>query len=132
MKADNLMLNDWVYNSKGERCKVHSISNMFESNIQLDNYDKENDGCFELEIEVNPIPLKSEFMEKYFPNDKTDINWTKVVNKSTVFNIQGDDIFKIYVNDGMHEITAFICYIHELQHICNLIDLKINIDYKDL
>ena len=66
MEAKDLMIGDWVYNSKGEVCKVCSTSQIFESNILLDNYSKPNDGMFETELEfgVSPIPFTREILEK--------------------------------------------------------------------
>lgn len=65
----DLMVGNWVLNSNGEKCKVHDISDVFQSNITVDNYDKENDGCFELifdgdGIKVTPgILLRNGFVE---------------------------------------------------------------------
>ncbi len=124
MNATDLMLGDWVYNSLKEKCKVHAISNIFDSNIHLDNYDKPNDGCFELAFEVEPIPLTPEILEKN--------GFVNVENKqtSTIIYSFRDSLFRIEVYDFSHininsyytdgYCDTFISSIHELQHVLRL------------
>lgn len=113
MKAYELMMGDWVYNSKHEICKVHAISQVFDSNITLDNYSKENDGTFELEFEVDPIPLTEEIMENNF-NDGT-LSWHAVDYPMKSFVIE-------YIEEGVdaNDIIIRLEYVHELQHFLKL------------
>lgn len=110
MKATELMIGDWVYNSKNERCKVCGTSEIFDSNITLDNYDKENDGCFETEFEVSPIPLTKEILEQNKVRYQFGMPWYQG-GADGVFE------FRYRSDDDTIEIRKAVRYVHELQHI---------------
>lgn len=110
MRAKDLMIGDWVYNSKNERCKVCGTSEIFDSNITLDNYDKENDGCFETEFEVSPIPLTSEILERNGIRYQYGMPWYQG-GADGVFE------FRYRSDDDTIEIRKAVRYVHELQHI---------------
>lgn len=124
MEAKHLIIGDWVYNSKNEICKVCAISQIFESNITLDNYSKPNDGTFEYAFEVNPIPCTDEIFKLNKNIFKYDEDYGGYLVKSTDFLISYDentDDFDIYVcNDSVlgndYIYLKTIKYVHELQH----------------
>ena len=122
MKATELMINDWVYNSKHEKCKVYGISNIFDSNITLDNYDRENDGCFEIEFEVDPIPISKEILVKngfeHTINELTQEQWFTLIHEGTRFTLK-------YARSVFQWLNPLdFKYVHELQHVLRLCDIK--------
>ncbi len=124
LTAKDLELGDWVYNEKNEICKVHSISQIFDSNIHLDNYSKPNDGTFEFAFEVYPIPLTEDIFNKNFSDDI--ISWRSVDYPTKLFVI-------IYTEEGTdaNDVIITIEYVHELQHLLRLlkIEKKIVLDF---
>lgn len=116
------MIGDWVYNSKGEKCKVHEVSNIFESNIQLDNYDKENDGCFEMELEVSPIPITNEILKANgWERDGGVSMWHDETFWVSVFHWSKDRLEIVINNTEPHHLLKLdILYVHELQHVLRL------------
>lgn len=125
LTAKDLELGDWVYNEKNEICKVYSISQIFDSNIHLDNYSKPNDGTFELAFEVKPILLTEEILNNIF-NDTNIISWHFVDYPRKAFVIE-------YIEEGIdaNDIIITIEYVHELQHLLRLlkIEKKIVLDF---
>lgn len=120
MKAKNLLIGDWVYNSKKEMCKVCGISEIFDSNITLDNYDKENDGCFEKEFEVSPIPLTSEILERNGIKYQFGMPWYQG-------GIDGVFEFRFSSDDCATEIKIPVRYVHQLQHTLRLCGIEMEI-----
>ena len=127
LRAKDPMVGDWVYNTKKEICKVCGVSCFFgESNFHLDNYSKENDGGFNLELEVFPIPLTPEILEKngfdisdgqvmqyHFIEDGTQYHFSL----RQMYNKEGErDGFSFYAFNVLTLITA----VHELQHAIRL------------
>ncbi len=120
MRANDLMIGDWVYNSNNEKCKVHGISEIFDSNITLDNYDKENDGCFEMEFEVSPIPLTAEILEKNQIRYQYGMPWYQG-GADSVFE------FRYKSDDGTTEVKKQVRYVHQLQHALRLCGIVMKI-----
>lgn len=117
LRAKDLMVGDLVYNTKKEICKVCGVSCFFgESNFHLDNYSKENDGGFDLELEVFPIPLTPEILEKNgfkFINDEPFfVGWEQY---GMVFCYREGGGFSVSIL-----INSQIDYVHELQHLLRL------------
>ena len=141
MEAKDLMIGDWVYNSKNEVCKVCSISQIFESNIMLDNYSKPNDGMFETELEfgVSPIPITREILEKngfvYRKNSgafivNSEESYSNQTVEVTLFNVESE-----FRNNQLHicesnypeetMLHLMECnYVHELQHVFRSCGIK--------
>ena len=126
------MIDNWVYNSQGEKCKVKALSEICESNITLDNYDKENDGGFETEFDGKPIPLTPEILEHNFERK----------GRNYVFSTDFYEVDIHEYNDGMYMLTytscemnlpptqiANICFVHKLQLAleCCDVDKKITL-----
>lgn len=117
MRAEDLMIGECVYNSNHEKCKVRSVSEIFDSNITLDNYDKENDGCFEQEFEVDPIPLTADKLMETFPKYEGvgSVAWSP--NEDGSFTVEyHDDAISICMRQAK-------CW-HEVYHMLKLCKIK--------
>lgn len=145
MEASDFMAGDWVYNSKNERCKICSIEGIGEPYATLDNYDKENDGCFETECDLNPIPLVADILEKNGFVHRQSVTWGDIftytyaiIQKDKVLQYEQHFNLSPHPYDGsgfywipeMSAVSALlVVYVHELQHLLRLcgIDKEINL-----
>lgn len=124
MEAKHLMIGDYVYNSNNEICRVCGVSQIFDSNITLDNYSKPNDGTFEMEFEVNPIPCSDEFFRLNDHIFEYSEDHEGYFIKYTSFLISYDDKnnvgdFDIFTSCGYNDYYTYvktIKYVHEIQH----------------
>lgn len=120
MTATDLALGDWVYNSSKEKCKVYAISNIFDSNIHLDNYDKPNDGCFELVFEVEPIPLTAEILQKNGFKEGAEKYYGLEYGKGYIkVEFTAEEPWT-YIRNSCYFTSPACRYVHELQHAMKL------------
>lgn len=145
LNCKSLMIGDWVYNSKNEVCKVCSISQIFESNILLDNYSKPNDGTFETELEfgVSPILITREILEKngfVYRKDSgafivyAEESYSDQTVEVTLFNVEID--FRnnqLHICDSNYPQETMLhlmeCnYVHQLQHVFRSCGIKKEIE----
>lgn len=128
MRAKDLMIGDWVYNSKNEKCKVCGTSEIFDSNITLDNYDKEDDGCFETEFEVSPIPLTSEILEANDIHREGGVShWCDETHSLAFFFWNEDRIEMLASRNGDRHpyiLKLDVKYIHQVQHAFALCGIR--------
>ena len=126
MKANELMIGDWVYNAFSEHpCKVEGIEwtksgYAFVKISGVDGYK-----CIE---SLSPIPLTPEILEK---NGFVNVKNTQT---STIIYSFRDSLFRIEVYDFNHIVIGsyytdsscdiFISSIHELQHALRLCVIK--------
>lgn len=107
MKAEDLMIDDWVVVGSGEPFKIGTI-----------------DPDFLFWDEVQPIPLTPEILEKngFIKHSKWD-EWVHYTNLIFI------DFTLLVDEDGFHlDIpNARINYVHELQHALRLCGVKIEI-----
>ena len=134
LKPRELMIGDWVLNSKKEICKVCALGSIYSDSITLNNYDRGGNDQFELEESVFPIKLTRAIIE----NSKTSSSNSVVNGIATEFFFDDDwnvslDIFEetyfrfcctydIY-DSSNSEIFFYIKYVHELQHLLNTCEL---------
>lgn len=145
MEVKDLMIGDWVYNSKNEVCKVYSILQIFENNITLENCSKPNDGTFETEFEfgVSPIPITREILEKngfvYRKNSGAFIvyaeeSYSNQTVEVTLFNVESEfRNIQLHICEsyGPQETMLHLMecnYVHELQHVFRSCGIKKEIE----
>ena len=145
MKANELMIGDCVYNPKNERCKICSIEGIGEPYATLDNYDKENNGCFEIECDLTPIPLVADILENNgFYASEVSPHHIKYVCSTGPIGEFADivlicgkdnkdkwrwdclDLRIHYYRGDIHQFK--INYVHELQHAMRLCGLEKEIE----
>ena len=120
MEAKDLMCGNYVYNHNNEICKVCACSQVFDSNLTLDNYSKPNDGTFESAFEVNGIPVTVEMLEKLgFVNEIGESG----INKPLKYTILRYG--KIWINIyGEGYFEGEVEYVHQLQIIMKMCGIK--------
>ena len=128
LNCKSLMIGDWVYNSSKEKCKVYAISNIFDSNIHLDNYDKPNDGCFELAFEVEPIPLTTEILQKngFKEIAKKCYRWEYAKGIYIKADFTAEEPW-IDISGSCYFTSPACRYLHELQHAMKLCGITLEI-----
>ena len=122
MKANKLMIGDWVYSPEGELCKVRMIEGRFEGFVTTDNYAHDDDTFYMYYIEeIRPIPLTAEILEKN-GFEKCEIPEIEYIGwrLNEKFSLEvspasTNDIDGLYWNDDVH-----IRYVHQLQHVLRL------------
>lgn len=113
MDIKEFSVGDWIYNSKNEKCKICSIEGILEPYVVLDNYDKENDGCFEVDNNIQPIPLTDEiwkrnyFEANHLPSIESWEQWGLMIPFSGEIKVG-------------RFATMEIKYVHQLQHLLRL------------
>lgn len=116
MKANELMVGDWVY-LLGTPCRIKDII---------------DDGVINYEKDVTPIPLTEEILEKNGYTCKRSLdkeiisyNWKSPDRRVTLNDQNGSPWFCIILSDGMmEEVMIGITYVHELQHALRLCGIE--------
>ena len=107
MKASELMIGDWVYNTHNR--KPEQVCEIMERMVMLDYND-----LYEYD-EVEPIPLTEEILNRHFP-DPDEITWFPLDEQPGVFNIYWE-----HPTFGEGEARLNLRYVHELQHLLRMI-----------
>lgn len=133
MKANELMIGDWVYVSKDFTQKYHKIRALSNDEdavlrgIYVNEYGVENNSVFSLN-DTEPIPLTPEILEK---NGFVNVENTQT---STIIYSFSDSLFRIGVFDFNHitmdsyytdsSCDIFVSSVHELQHALRLCGIE--------
>lgn len=140
MKANELMIGDWVYVSKDFTQKYHKIRALSNDEgavlrgIYVNEYGIENNSVFSPN-DTEPIPLTPEILEKngfkpYIP----EYHIETVYACQDVSNAIADELYALWPYqdgsfylllrvDGKDMVRMYVHYIHQLQHalrLCNV------------
>ena len=124
MKADSLMIGDYVMTSRNEVIKVESISTKRQH--RKVGYHHSGDIChikYVRQGQIEPIPLTEEILKKNGYVENKGAWWLK----SDLFTLN-EFIKGGYCSSAFHE-QVIINYVHELQHalrLCGLNDMADN------
>lgn len=127
MKANELMIGDWVYNSYHKKpIQITPFDFFTHSHTEgVPSFDgilnpKPTSGR-----DLEPIPLTAEILEKNFPNADKVAWWF-----ADDYEDADDRItYEIHISGGALGINGFMWYVHELQHalrLCGLTELADN------
>ena len=137
MKANDLMIGDWVEWKHATEEKYHGIYKI--ATIEegwVDFYDEEGYCCSQPYDEIHPIPITKEFIEKngYRFNDEVENggDWEYYgIYKSCIYRTSSGWYLWILVGemDGGNQISLNINYVHEMQHALRLcgVEKEINL-----
>lgn len=119
MKATELMVYDWVYLTK-------DYGKLKKEILKIDILDL--DRVFEGMLEIEPIPLTTEFLKKngfkhYVSEEDSNSFEYSEGNLGYCFNRTTNGYMSCIDVDNSFTITGLIKYIHELQHILRLCGL---------
>lgn len=129
MKAEELMIGDWVYNVHNK--KPEQVQEIRERDVMLDYNDLYGYD------EIEPIPLTAEILEKngfiYYNYGHNNYGWKVddyerfVIEKSykNLYQIDGDNSFHIGIVEADGESYCLLTFctiscVHELQHALRL------------
>lgn len=119
MKKEELMANDWVFNTYNQQpeqvCEIREQMVMLAYNDLYD-YD-----------EFEPIPLTEEILQKHFPNTDDGLTWWPITETDT-FSVHIDIPDSEDHDKYAHIYTGVIRYVHELQHILTLCHITKDIE----
>ena len=113
MKANELMIGDWVYdtilkgNTKVEILSMSGIRGDFHENV----WDEQT---------FEPIPLTTEILERNFPDPDDGVVWWK--NDEPFYHIECLPL------NGTRTIIPFAQYVHQLQHAMRLCGIEKEIE----
>lgn len=115
MKANELMIGDWVYNTHNQQNEqVQEIG----SGLVMLNY---ND-LYEYD-EIEPIPLTPEILEKN--------GWMYIAEDKVFYpeNLKGELPWIYYITDGTNDVFRMkdfcnLQYVHQLQHALRLCEIE--------
>ena len=112
MKADELMIGDWVLNTFGNPIQVKEL---LEDGINGDWDGAECDGVEAVYDVIKPIPIDLDILEK---NGWTGGAGRNIRFKSPYILAKKNDIWAMYYNEAR---IVEIRYVHELQNILRMI-----------
>ena len=123
MKASELMIGDWVMSTHPAVPRPIRVKEIYDRNVGYKN------GLLHMSF-IEPIPLTPEILEKnfepkgerYYCGDEfndIDINeYTDGLWEVTVWNVE----------IGMLDCKAYVCCVHELQHVLRLCEIDKDIE----
>ena len=114
MKANELMIGDWVQTPNGCR-RVEELSS---KNVIMEWHDY---GC--TVEDVLPIPLTADILNKNFPDTRYNVFWCWDDRK------EGNELwFEIRIEGEDMEFRMDMRYVHELQHALRLCGIEKEIE----
>ena len=119
MKANELMIGDWIADKRGDKARV---VNIITDEIEGCYYGIDTDANYTVQFEdARPIPLTGDILNKNFPDVRYGIAWYWDDNKST-YNETWYEVRTLDI-EGM-ELCVNIRYVHELQHVLRLCGIE--------
>ncbi len=124
MKTEKLMFNDWVYN-KNDKFKTPFQVKKIDKNTVMD-----ENGCYSNLVDIRPIPLTPEILEKNgFINDKGIFVYEDETKVVTFFSKENNRPYCNYsfinIDCGCVTLNELpIEYVHELQHAFRLCGIE--------
>ena len=124
MKANELMIGDWVVWQHAIENKYHGIYQV--AVIEegwIDFYGEEGHCCSQPFNEIHPIPLTADILNKNFPDTRYNVFWCWDDRK------EGNELwFEIRIEGEDMEFRMDMRYVHELQHALRLCGIEKEIE----
>ena len=123
MKADELMVGDWVHIKDALLPPIYSkVYSIYPPYIQL----KGELGQFRDDT-LAPIPLTPEILEKNFESDDNNFGYQNYrLNANFIIENRGDRFCLVRIVERYYYATFFVCninYVHQLQHAIYLLGI---------
>ena len=112
MRADELMIGDWVLDTFGNPIQVKEL---LEDGINGEWYDCECDGVEAVYDDIKPIPIDLDILEK---NGWKAGAGESIRFKSPYILVKKNDVWTMHYNEAR---IAEIRYVHELQNIMRML-----------
>ena len=131
MKAQDLMIGDWVIHHNNGCIDAMNDTASYDENIQIQQDDFDLDECFFGRL--SPIPLTPDILEKngFKPFKVKDTDSTEVIGKwwgmsgsVMVKQYSLTHIGKVFSVKGNYSRIGNIRYVHELQHALRLCGIE--------